>query len=155
MMDNLDFAETVIMDIIAIPRIITAITPNSGITNVPTISIVSAPAGNDIVIVLSVDVVNSLKFVSYASTNTKTSASSPFSTESNIVRGIIKVTEPSPLASIDIINECDSTSGVMLSTSPPLISYPTDLLESATLRVPDVAESDVISSNVVICSTEL
>ena len=52
---SLDFADTAIIDIIATARIITAIVPNSGTTTVPIISISSAPAGNCIVSVLSLD----------------------------------------------------------------------------------------------------
>jgi len=43
---SLDFAETAIIEIIATARIIAAIVPNSGITWVPIISIVSVPAEN-------------------------------------------------------------------------------------------------------------
>ena len=43
---SLDFAEIAIIEIIATARIMAAIVPNSGITKVPIISIVSAPAGN-------------------------------------------------------------------------------------------------------------
>ena len=52
---SLDFADTAIIEIIATARIMAAIVPNSGTTNVPIISISSAPAGNAIVSVLSVE----------------------------------------------------------------------------------------------------
>ena len=47
---SLDFAETAIIEIIAIARIKAAIAPNSGTTCVPIISISSAPARNITVI---------------------------------------------------------------------------------------------------------
>ena len=56
---SLDFAEIAIIEIIATARIMAAIVPNSGTTNVPIISISSAPAGNAMVSVLSVDVITS------------------------------------------------------------------------------------------------
>ena len=43
---SLDLDETAIIEIIAAARINTAIVPNSGTTNVPMISISSAPTGN-------------------------------------------------------------------------------------------------------------
>ena len=54
---SLDLADTAIIEIIATARIVAAIVPNSGTTNVPNISISSEPAGKSIVKVLSVDVV--------------------------------------------------------------------------------------------------
>ena len=73
---SLDFADTAIIEIIATARIMAAIVPNSGTTKVPIISISSAPAGNAMVSVLSVDVVSS-KSTSSPSTKTKNSSSSP------------------------------------------------------------------------------
>ena len=52
---SLDFAEIAIIEIIATARIMAAIVPNSGITNVPIISISSAPAENTMVSILLVD----------------------------------------------------------------------------------------------------
>ena len=46
---SLDLAEIAIIEIIATARIMAAIVPNSGTTNVPIISISSAPAGNAMV----------------------------------------------------------------------------------------------------------
>ena len=43
---SLDFADIAIIETIATARIMAAIVPNSGTTWLPTISIVSAPAGN-------------------------------------------------------------------------------------------------------------
>ena len=46
MMLSLDFEEIAIIEIIATAKIMAAIVPNSGTTNVPITSISSAPAGN-------------------------------------------------------------------------------------------------------------
>ncbi len=73
MMLSLDFADIAIIEIIATARIMAAIVPNSGITKVPIISISSAPAGNAMVSVLSVDVVVSSKSTSSPSIKTKKS----------------------------------------------------------------------------------
>ena len=72
---SLDLAETAIIEIIATARIMAAIVPNSGTTKVPIISISSAPAGNSITNVLSVDEVVSSKSTSSPSTKTKKSSS--------------------------------------------------------------------------------
>jgi len=56
---------------IATARIIAAIVPNSGTTNVPIISISSAPTGNAMVSVLSFDDVVSSKSTSSPSIKTK------------------------------------------------------------------------------------
>ena len=70
---SLDLADTAIIEIIATARIMAAIVPNSGTTNVPIISIISAPAGNSIVNVLSFDVTISSKSTSSPSIKTKNS----------------------------------------------------------------------------------
>ena len=102
-----------------------AIVPNSGITNVPIISISSAPAENSIVRILSVDEIISSKSTSSPSTKTKNSSSSPFSNNaSNTDLGIVRVSEPSSVASIKMISEFASTSVMILSSFPPVISYP-------------------------------
>ena len=66
---SLDLAETTIIEIIATASIMAAIVPNSGTTNVPIISISSAPAGNSMVSVLCVDVLVSSKSTSSPSTH--------------------------------------------------------------------------------------
>ena len=126
---SLDLAETAIIEIIATARIMAAIVPNSGTTKVPIISISSAPAGNAIVSVLSVDDVVSSKSTSSPSIKTKKSSSSPLIVASNTDLGIVRVIEPSSVASIEMISEFASTSGIILSNFPPVISYPIKSLE--------------------------
>ena len=79
---SLDFADIAIIEIIATARIMAAIVPNSGTTNVPIISISSAPTGNAMVSVLCVDVVISSKSTSSPSTKTKKSSSPPLQVQS-------------------------------------------------------------------------
>ena len=100
---SLDFADTAIIEIIATARIMAAIVPNSGITWVPIISIVSAPAGNAMVIFLSVDDMISSKLTSSPSIKMKKSSSSPLFVASNTDLGTVRVSEPSFVASIDMM----------------------------------------------------
>ena len=115
-----------------------AIVPNSGITKVPIISISSAPAGNAMVSILSVDVVVSSKSTSSPSIKTKKSSSSPLIIASNTDLGIVRVNEPSSSAWIDMISEFASKSVTMPSSFPPVISYPIKSLEPETLTVVSV-----------------
>ena len=88
--------------------------------------------------VLSVEVVDSSKSTSSPSTKTKKSSSSPLIVASNTDLGIVRVIEPSSLASIEMISEFASTSGVTPRSLPPVISYPIKSLEPETDTVVSV-----------------
>src|SRR3990172_9587617 len=118
---SLVFADTAIMDMIAIAKIKAAIVPNSGTTNEPIISISSAPSGNAIVKVLSVSVVVSSNSNSSTSIITKKLSSCPLIFASIKALGNVIINTPSLVVLIATTNEFASSSGVTLSTLPPVI----------------------------------
>ena len=104
------FAEIMRIEEIATTRTSAAIVPNSGITNVPMISISSEPYENGIVKVQNSPTDDALWLVSSPSTNMK----NPYSSVSITSFGSVIVSSPSQSVLIDTINDLFSVSGVKL-----------------------------------------